>query len=208
MNPGYLTLILISIVFILLASGWKEIILRGASPKVILLFFAGWLICHWFTLRFDGVRINLTFALLVGLTVCLLATVRDWSHLVHLLSIGFMLASFHFLMLEIYRVNPFLSAFGPEADIAFSLSGMAVIINRNPYRQMLILSLALLLGDTYYRFVHRDTVSLYLGDPRFSDTWWLTICTARLATLLMQAVGGAVRRTARAWMERQKGWRK
>ncbi len=38
MNPGYLSLLLMVVTLILFASGWKDIIMRGITSKVILLF--------------------------------------------------------------------------------------------------------------------------------------------------------------------------
>jgi hypothetical protein len=207
MNPGYLTLILISILLILLASGWKEQFLRDVSHKAILLFFACWFVCRWMNLTWGELKLNFSYILLLGFTLALIFTIRSGIRIFHLLTLSLMLASCDYLFLEIYRINPFMSVVNPDIDIAIILSLLVIVLNRDPYQQMLILSLVLLVGDTYFAYAHRSVSPMYLGNPRFLDKWWLTLFSARIGTAFIQSGYRVGKRTVKAWTERQKGWR-
>src|SRR5438128_1392 len=78
MNPGYLTIFVVCSAGILLASGWKEFLLKDMSHRSILFFFAGWLIFSMFTwvMTFHAERIQLNLAYVFLLIFCFILFFR------------------------------------------------------------------------------------------------------------------------------------
>ena len=199
MNPGYLALLLVSMLIILLLSGWRNVIFPETSAKTVALFIAGWLVGHWITVSVGGIRINMSFAAELLFTACLLKAVGSRRRAAHLLSLGVILAAFHFLLMEIYRVNPFLPAFGIVVDAALSLSALTIVLNRHPYQQLFVLSVALIAGETSFAYLHRDEVPFVPGNAEFSDKWWLTLFVARTATIVIETARRIGRRKVHSW---------
>ncbi len=208
MNPGYLSLILLSITLIMLVSGWREICIRSISNKVILLFFIGWLCLSWATLHIRHVQISFTYLLVAFVSSFIVLTRRGVAHKLHLLSIGLLLGSSHFLLLEILLLNPMMIISKPEIDTAICLSLLVVVLQRNELEQIACLSIGLLLGDFYYSYVHKSEVPVYLGAPDFQDKWWLSILLARTVTLIMQSAYLGCKGAVKMWLERKRGWKK
>jgi hypothetical protein len=209
MNPGYLTFILISVILILLACGWKDFLLPGISNKRLALFFAVWLCGNGIVLSLGAVRLSLSYAIIAGLTFVLLKTAGNVKQSLGFVMVSLLIAACDYLFLEMYSVNPFLTVFGIRADIALTLGLIGLLLNRHPYRQMLILSLALLLGEAWYQVSHLDTKPIRLGTADFMDEWWLTIFAVRVATATMQASYRRSKRMMRSLADRrEREWRK
>ncbi|MCC2684878.1 MAG: hypothetical protein K0R75_1777 [Paenibacillaceae bacterium] len=186
MNPGYLTFILVSVIVILLACGWKEFLLPGVSNKRLALFFAVWLGGNGIVLSLGSVHLTLSYAVVAGLSLVLLKTAGDVKQSLGLVMVSLLIAACDYLFLEIYSVNPFMTVIDKRADIALILGSVGVLLNRHPYRQMMILSLALLLGEAWYQVSHFATKPIKLGTADFMDQWWLTIFATRVATATVQ----------------------
>lgn len=96
MNPGYLSLILISVILILLASGWKDILIKGATHKALMLFFISWFTSLSFTVHAGTAKINLVFAVIALWSSALAAKAGGMLYKLHLLSAGLLLGSVYF----------------------------------------------------------------------------------------------------------------
>ena len=199
MNPGYLSFVVITIFIILLASGWKEAILGEWSNKHIALFLTAWFAGRWMTFHGEHVRFNLSYAAVVFVTVAFLFSVKPFSRKIHLLAVGVLLSSFHYFLMEIFRVNPFLSPVNPDIETALWLCGLAIMITRQPGMQLFVLSFALLLGQTYFDYTHRETIPVHLGSPKFMDKWWFALISVRMGTLLLNSLIEMAGRTKRVW---------
>jgi hypothetical protein len=209
MNPGYLTFILVSVILILLACGWRDALLPGVSNKRLVLFFTVWLCGNGIVLSLGSVRLNLSYAVIAGLTVVLLKTTGNVKQLLGFVMVSLLIAACDYLFLEMYSVNPFMTVFGTRADIALILGLIILLLNRHPYRQMLVLSLALLLGEAWYQVSQIATKPVKLGTADFMDEWWLSIFAVRVATATMQASYRRSRRMMRSLADRrEREWRK
>jgi hypothetical protein len=209
MNPGYLTFILLSVTLILLACGWKETLLPGVANKRIILFFAVWICCNEIVLNLGAVRLTLSYAVIACLTVLLLKSAGNVQQSLGLVFVSLLIAACDYLFLEMYSVNPFMTVISKRADIALILALIGLLLNRHPYRQMLILSLSLLLGEAWYQASHLAARPVKLGTADFMDQWWLAIFGARIATATIQASYRRSRRIMRTLADRRdREWKK
>jgi len=196
MNPGYLSLLLMLVTLILFASGWKDFMIRGITNTLILLFFIFWCIGMKLSVAIPYGHIQLN--VLVLCAVIVRALWRSHGHLyrLHLLSIGILLGSVTFFMLETLHLMPFLVIGNQEMTIALVIAVLLSFMTRNAGVQIAVASLGLLLGDAYYRYLHRAHAGFQLGTLGFQDLWWLTICLTRGISLVLAGVLSACKKSA------------
>jgi hypothetical protein len=208
MNSGYLSLILLCIMLILFASGWKDVYVRSISQTSILLFFIGWLLLVSFHVKVLNVQINLVYLWVGALSIGIMYRTMGLINKLHLLSVGLLLGSFYFLLREILSLDPIMVVFKPNLDTALFLALIVILIERRVKEQIACLSIGLLMGDFYYAIVHQSAVSVHFGGPSFQDEWWLSIFTARTLTLVWQYMLSGCKVMVRTWLDRKGGWRK
>jgi hypothetical protein len=208
MNSGYLSLLLICIAVILLASGWKEVFLSRVPHKEILLFFVFWMLAMQVTLNWGHFSVNGTFLIATLLGISIAIRTRDALRGTHIAVTGLLLASVNVLMQEFFAIDPLFVVYRSEIDIAMWLSLLCLLMRRKQLDQIAGLSIGLALGDLLYLYFHRESVPLYLGSPAFQDKWWLGIVTVRVASVSLQYVAAGFRKVAeRLHMPRRGGWR-
>ncbi|MFD0694854.1 hypothetical protein ACFQZT_12180 [Paenibacillus sp. GCM10027628] len=208
MNSGYLSLILLCITLILFASGWKELYVRSISHKGILLFFAAWLTLSHITIRIGHLQVHLVYLWILCICIGILYVTRGFIHKLHLLSIGLLLGSLHFLLQQLLQMDPILIVGSSEWDTALLLAVVVTVLQRSELEQIAAISLGYLLGDLYQAGIHQEVGAQRLGSPHFQDQWWLSVFAARTMTIVLQAVYNGCRLIIRSWMERKGGWRK
>ncbi len=188
MNPGYLSLLLMVVSLILFASGWKDIIMRGITSKVILLFFISWLISMNFSLPIAGGRVCLCLGVLLICILCVLWRVHGNVYRVHLLSVGALLGSISFFMLETIHLVPRLVLGSTEISMALAIGVLLSLLTRHPAAQVASLSIGLILAEWYHGYLHRNYSGFQLGFQSFQDRWWLTLSITRTISLTLMAV--------------------
>lgn len=210
MNPGFLSLVLLVIALILVSSGWKDLLLRSISHKGILLFFVAWIGLTRLTIHWHHVRLNMTYALVLLLAAIVLVRTKGMAAKLHLLSIGLLLGSFHFLLQEVLERDPILIVSRSDVDIAVLLGLMTVMLQRSVGLQLACLSIGLATGDLYYAMLHKQSITAggYLGSPTFQDEWWASVFVSRGATLLVQGTWLGSKELLQLWSDKRKGWRK
>jgi hypothetical protein len=188
MNPGYLSLILISILFILLASGWKDVILGEVSRQALLLFFALYFAGSLVHVQLFGLYISGSYAVCAGTTLYGLAkTARSHSffYSAHLGISFVLLGCFYFLLTEITRVNPFLTLFHSELHPILWLGILSFLLVR-PKHTLWVTSSAMIFGNLLVKYGHRQEFPVQLGDAMFWDQWWAAMFVAGAMSLLIR----------------------
>ncbi|MBD0380611.1 YphA family membrane protein [Paenibacillus sedimenti] len=208
MNSGYLSLILLCITLILFASGWKELYVRSISHKGLLLFFVAWLTLSQITIIIGHVKMQLVYLWIMCICIGILYATQGFIHKLHLLSIGLLLGSLHFLLQQLLQMDPILIVGNSEWDTALLLAFVITILQRNELEQIAALSMGYLLGDLYQAGVYQANGNLHLGSSHFQDQWWLSVFAARTMTIVLQVAYNGCRLIIRTWMERKGGWRK
>ncbi|KRE69291.1 YphA family membrane protein [Paenibacillus sp. Soil750] len=205
MNAGYLSLILLCITLILLASGWKELYIRSISHKGMLLFFASWLIGSRVTVTIQHVHIQLVYVVVLTIAFSILYVTQGFIHKLHLLSIGLLIGSLHFLFQQLLEMDPILIIRNSEWQTALLIAIVAVVVQRNAWEQIAAISIGYLIGDMYQASIHEVDGFHQLGMATFQDQWWLSIFTARTLTIVVQAAYSGCRTVVRSWLNRREG---
>ncbi|WP_189014264.1 YphA family membrane protein [Paenibacillus marchantiophytorum] len=208
MNSGYLSLILLCITMILFASGWKDVYIRSISHKGMLLFFASWLVLSRVAITIGHVHVQLVYVVILLICLGILYVTQGFIHKLHLLSIGLLLGSFHFLLHQLLEMDPILIVRNSQWDVALLLALVVVILQRKASEQIAALSIGYLLGDVYQASIHPVNGLHHLGNAAFQDQWWLSVFAARTVTIILQATYQGCRNVVKSWMDRKGGWRK
>lgn len=89
-----------------------------------------------------------------AISIAILFVIQGFIHKLHLLSIGLLLGSLHFLLQQLLEMDPILIVRNSDWDIALLLALIAVVLQRNPLEQIAALSMGYLLGDMYQAGIH------------------------------------------------------
>lgn len=208
MNPGYLSLLAISISLILLASGWKDILLRGISHRAVLLFFVGWIVCSFVKMDWNGMAIYgvIVFVPLYAWAVLWRAPAGFAQF--QLLASSVLLGVFHFVLLELNGFVPWLDFSNPMLEMALITAVLVMLISRQPRLQFLVVSFGLVLGEALFVGTHLTEGQMpRLGGPVFQDRWWLTFVFARTMTILLEYAWKGSVGLIRSWSKRSREWR-
>ncbi|WP_166239319.1 hypothetical protein [Paenibacillus turpanensis] len=204
MNPGILSLILLFSVWILWASGWKEVLLGSVSNYVILLFFAAWIGGFFFTIPIYGdLQAVGVYVPLVTMIVVIWMK-GPFLQSLHGISFALFLGAIISLMEKLQQVDPMLQLYRLlfQADVVAVL--MTLAYTRQPLQQIAVISLALTFHDATIQLLEPEGSARLLGGPMLQDHLWTQLLTVRL---LSAAVETAWQRS-RQWAGNRLGIKK
>ncbi|ANE47984.1 hypothetical protein SY83_18685 [Paenibacillus swuensis] len=208
MNAGYLSLLLSSSALILLASGWKEVLLPGISHRAVLLFFIAVFTATWFWIPLTpGVKLN------GGALVLLLASIRpmyrqkDKLLVLQCLSVALLVGSIYLFMNRLDDVSPVLTIYMPRWEQILILGSIVGITVRKPGEQVTVITFALLFAASAHGWGLPGNETIYMGKPEFYDAWWVLIVSARVLSVTTEGVEKWFKRLP-ALPGRWKGWKK
>ncbi|UJF36204.1 YphA family membrane protein [Paenibacillus hexagrammi] len=167
-----------------------------------------WLGGSWFSFEVKQMHIYAVFVWIALISAYILFSLQGFVQKLHLLSIGLLLGSFHFLLQQLMAMDPILIVGNPKWDTALILAVVATVIQRKELEQIAGLSIACLLGDLYQSGMHSWTNLHSLGGSDFRDQWWLSVFAARTLTIIMQTAYGGCKAVVQSWMDRRGGWKK
>jgi hypothetical protein len=193
MNPGYLSLILISVTMILLASGWKDILLPGIPRVGILVFFIGWLLAALFSVELGRVEMQLTLPYLLLCGTVATRSQKTPLLRVHVWVCGLLLGTFDCLLRELGGWG----AVAPQGhgwlNGAVVLAVITLLLGRGALWQWTALCIGLVISEALFVWFHRDTAG-FAGGAAFADHWWLLLSLTRGLSVLLEAAGRLVSR--------------
>ncbi len=169
MNPGYLTLIVVSVILILLLCGWKDILLKDMNAFVIFSFISGWLVSSAFTFHiylFNQLAFfNLAFIFLLIYSCIIILTIRQGRSRFQILMAAILLSILDFLLSESLSLR--------MESIGIIMAVAAVFLQKGLSNQLLSLIIGLLLGNLLSIIAyHRPLV---IANQSMQDRCWLTL---------------------------------
>jgi hypothetical protein len=208
MNPGIVSLLLICIALILVATGWKEALFGGIPSKAIVIFIAMWLFSTATAFEWAGSVWNGSFFCTIIVVGYLLIRKLSGSNWLQSVTLGALLGSVHFMIDRMLNAEPILVYVNLDLDLALLMAIVTALMLRDAPSQAVSISIGLLLGEIFQAYWrHMDSI-VQLGGSSFQDTWWIAMLSARLMTLVMQTVYLSYRSAVRIWMDRRREWRK
>jgi hypothetical protein len=182
MNPGYLTIVIILTVGILLASGWKELLLKEMTYSMIVVFITGWLISSFFTMHFKvlsiEIQLNAAYIFIILISGVFIIHLQSTLERLHLFIVILLLCMLDFTLREASNFS--------IVTIAMWLALFIVVIQRNPLKQTIALLVGFLGGNLLSVLIHQRTQSFVLAEQPYQDLWWLTLLLTRIFALIYE----------------------
>jgi hypothetical protein len=202
MNPGYLSYIAITLSVILMSFGWRAQAIGNASVRAALWFCSGWLlsiILHWeLASVFAGTCV---YVPLLALTVAALknAPLRDTASV---LSFSLLLGSVLSLIQLVEAIDPFVIVLHPILDPLLILCLLVVCYTRSPMLQFVMVSVSLVVNDSYMALMYKEWEHAFFGDRSFQDAWWMSVIAVRALTVFLSIIQS----TSQRWISRLLGF--
>ncbi|NHN28743.1 hypothetical protein [Paenibacillus agricola] len=188
MNPGYLSWLLMVISLILFASGWKDILMRGMTSRVILLFFVSFLIGIPLFVTVPGGRVSLWLLILLGYAGLVLWKLDRLVNKLHVISVGILVGSLSFFMQETVYLFSSLVLGSLELTMALVVGLLVVMTLKLPSVQIAMLTVGLSLGEFFYLYIHQKHTGMELGSLKLLDRWWLNVFITRGLSMVMRGI--------------------
>ncbi|MCM3341361.1 hypothetical protein M3650_22665 [Paenibacillus sp. MER TA 81-3] len=195
MTPGILSFIVWICFFILMASGWRTVVLRHVSWRWIICIGVSWILLNRFTVTIAAAgKVNAAWLLWCLVAVLLLLDqfirLRGFTLLGH---IGLVAAAWLWLELLKWSSISLLRQFSKEWIIAAIIGLMVLSASRRWTYQWIVLTLGLACGDLFIKA--KSGASSELGSAGLQDVWWVSFLTVRMVTAAMQWIKGRWRGT-------------
>jgi hypothetical protein len=182
MNPGYLTIVIILTVCILLASGWKDLLLKEMSYRMIVVFIMGWFISSFFSIHFVvlniGVQLNAAYVFIILISALFIYQLRSALERLHLFIQILLLCMLDFALRETSKFS--------IVSIAVLLALSTIVIQRNPLKQTIALLVGFLGSNLLSVLIHQRTQVFILAEQPYQDLWWLTLLLTRIIALIYE----------------------
>lgn len=186
MNPGYISLVLWCIMLILLASGWKDVLLRGISHGVILLFFAAWLGGAFCTISIKGSDISVNYIVIFIAAMVVLLSRKSMIVQAQLISIALLLGSLKMVLGLLNEHDPIMLIYFPQWEQTLIIALCVGLLVKLAIEQFAVLSLGYMMSFGTEQLIASDGGNVWFGSPGFYDEWWISFICIRGITLLWE----------------------
>jgi hypothetical protein len=197
MNPGYLTIFVVCTTVILLASGWKDVLLGEISRKAIFIFLSGWLLFSMFTVPFNlhliQIQLNLTFLFLFAYCLVHLASLPHVVARMQMLLVALIICLMDFILQE--------AASLPLGTNVLLLSLVTICLQKGPNKQIFSLLLGLLCGNVLSIVTLNRTQPILLANQRMQDMWWLALLMTRALSILFEYLLSSCKKVYMEWIK-------
>ncbi|MEI7024570.1 YphA family membrane protein [Paenibacillus sp. y28] len=179
MNPGILSYLLLAIVIILLASGWKNTLLANWPMKGWFVFLCGWAILVQCQFTLHKIPVNGAFLWLSAAGLLFLGLAVRQSASAQVLGYSALLSSLYYLMKHLLLIDPVFLAQLPHMDAALVLGLCSAVLVHDATRQMGLITISVLAGEVLFYCWHGWPQHEVLGGLAFQDSWWLACLSGR-----------------------------
>ncbi|MDB5053796.1 MAG: hypothetical protein JWM44_1846 [Bacilli bacterium] len=197
MNPGYLTIFVVCTTVILLASGWKDVLLGEISRKAIFIFLSGWLFFSMFTVPFSlhmmRIQLNLTFLFLFVYCLVYLASLHHVVARMQMLLVALIICLIDFILQQ--------AATLPLGTNVLLLSLVTICLQKGPKKQIFSLLLGLLCGNVLSIVTLHRTQPILLANQRLQDMWWLALLMTRALSILFKYILSSCKKAYMEWIK-------
>ena len=192
MNEGYLSIILLIIVLILLASGWRTLLFIDTPPLVLTVFFTLWILGMFVqlslseSLKMQG--IYLAWVVLVWIAI----RYAKWPGALYFLFTGFFTGLIGYFVQHIYTLDPVLVVINSRIDLAVLLAFITWTVSRMPLIQAVNVAVALIVVESLQLHLKQTEQTMLLGGPGIQDIWWMSYLAVRVCGALSESLSSLI----------------
>lgn len=187
MQSGYLSFIVFLSVSILLATGWKPVMLGPVKDRSVILFMVGWLVGSW-------VHVHIGIVFLSGsLIIALLASgIAFWQATslsqIQLVSVACLIACAYVFLHHLILLHPALFISSSQIESSLLIGGMSGLFIQKVGEMLSALTIGLLIGQTFDSWLNGLPTVIMAGNGEFFDQWWVALIAARVVAILVSFV--------------------
>ncbi|OMF35180.1 hypothetical protein BK133_10720 [Paenibacillus sp. FSL H8-0548] len=195
MNAGYMSFWIMSILFILIATGWKPYIAPDLSSWFLkVLIGIGMLallnIPLWWSPSTGHVQVMLhaTIGLLLLVSIPAFKATKDFAYIGYLMLCTLMIAAIWGFTRKIYSYDPVFYLMDPSWDAPL-LAGMFCGAFTAQFKQQCgLLIWGAVLGEAFNSALQAGGYLAHIGSLAWWDSFWIAIAAARIFSLLFKTI--------------------
>ncbi|MBD2869636.1 YphA family membrane protein [Paenibacillus arenilitoris] len=198
MNPGFMSLWIMLIMIILLATGWKPYLAPDLSRPAMTLFgivmlallpVSAW----WSPMRESmhvGIHVSVCFLLLAGLLA--FWGEEQWSYKSYLALCAIMIAVIWGFVRKIYSYDPVFYWLGPVWDAPLLAGVLCGAFSSSAKHQFGMLIWGAVLGEWLNTLLQARGYTAWIGTLSWWDGFWIAVATARLFAFALKLLRAAL----------------
>lgn len=199
MNPGYLSIWIMTILFILIATGWKSQIAPDLGPRMLKVWMGVCLLAMTnVPLWWSPAPEYLHAALHVSVWLLLLTSIttykgtEEWSYVGYLILCALMIAIIWGFIRKIYSYDPVFYWIDPRWDAPL-LAGIFCGAFTSQFKQQCsMLIWGAVLGEAFNSVLQTGAYTAQIGSLSWWDSFWIALSAARLFSLLVKGIKLAI----------------
>lgn len=207
MNPGFMSIWIMMITFILIATGWKTYLAPEISSRmmallgifmVMLLVFPLWWSPFPEFIRLE-IHISVCLMLVIGVLMSYRASeVR--SYFCYLILCTLMISIIWGFIRKMYSYDPVFYWIGPNWDAPLLAGIFCGAFTSQIKHQFGMMVWGAVLGEALNTVLQSGAFTAHIGQSSWWDSFWIALATARVFSLLLRAIRtGASKLSVKLW---------
>ncbi|WP_054024358.1 hypothetical protein [Bacillus sp. FJAT-28004] len=194
MNPGYMSIWIMIIMFILIVTGWKPYLAPDISRRMLSLLgiaIIALLSVSFWLKPFQGhiqVELHISICLLLVVGILGFVNKEDWSYIGYLILCTLMLAVIWGFIRKMYSFDPVFHWFDPSWDAPLLCGIFCGAFTSNVKHQFGMIVWGAVLGETLNAALQVGAYTAHIGNLAWWDSFWIAMATAMLCRMLLKSV--------------------
>lgn len=206
MNPGYMSIWIMCIMFILIATGWKPYLAPDISRRTMILLGIIMVVLlplsFWWSPLPEHVQAELHVSVCLLLVISLLTChgFEEWRYKGYLILCAIMIAVIWGFIRKMYSYDPVFYWIGPSWDAPLLGGLLCGAFSSRVKHQFGMIIWGAVLGETLNAFLQSGTYTALIGSLSWWDSFWIAFATARLSSLMLRGIRiGASKLSGMLW---------
>ncbi|OBZ17810.1 hypothetical protein [Bacillus sp. FJAT-26390] len=194
MNPGFMSLWIVLILFILIATGWKPYLAPEISRRTLAILGIVMVLLLslsiWWSPFSEHIQVELHVSVCFLMLVSLLSYKGsdDWSYIGYLILCTMMIAVIWGFIRKMYSFDPIFHWVGPSWDAPLLTGIFCGAFTSQAKHQCGMLVWGAVLGETLNAHLQSRAYTAHLGSLSWWDSFWIALAAARLFSLLLKTI--------------------
>jgi len=193
LNPGYMSIWIMIILFILIATGWKPYLAPDISRRMMSLLGIAIIallgVSFWWK-PFQGyiqVELHMSVCLLLLIGVLAFMNKEDWSYIGYLILCTIMIAVIWGFIRKMYSFDPVFHWINPNWDAPLLCGIFCGAFTSQVKHQFGMIVWGAVLGETLNAVLQFGAYTAHIGSLAWWDSFWIAMATAMMCSMLLKS---------------------
>lgn len=206
MNPGYMSIFIIIILFILIVTGWKPYLAPDINRRTMVFLGAVTSLLLsvplWWMPSPEHIQVHLHVSVCLFMLAGLLAFKgpKEWSYYGYLILCTLMIAVIWGFIRKMYSYDPIFYWVDPSWDAPLLCGMFCGAFTFQVKHQFGMIVWGAMLGEMLNAVLQSGLYTAYIGSLSWWDSFWIAMAAARLFSLMLKALRyGASKLSVMLW---------